>query len=226
MKITHYILVFIYFLVSPLTIFGQGDSLVKYTPNFKFKEGVYTDFNQVLRNKPVPKGRILSDVDYSSNDFFEITLSSSKVNFLDDVGNKITIRTSDLWGYSRNGFLYIRVDNGFYRITLVGSCCHFVAYKTYEVQSSSYPYYNSYQYPYSSYGPTTQTQTEMEQFLLDFKTGRVIEYSVEGIEVILMHDPELHDEYQQLSKKKKKQLKFVFIRKFNERNPLYLIKDN
>lgn len=203
---------------------AQSDSLVKYTSNFKFKEGVYTDFAQVIRNKPIPKGRIISDVNYGSNDFFDVVLSHSKLNYIDNVGNKITISTAPLWGYSRNGFLYVKIDDGYYRITLVGSCSHFIAYKTYEVRNNNYPYTNSYQYPYSSYSSNTTTQTEMQQYILDFKTGRIIEYEVEGIEIILMNDPELHDEYMQLSNKKKKQLKFVFIRKYNQRNPLYLIK--
>jgi len=40
--------------------------------------------------------------------------------------------------------------------------------------------------------------------------------------VLLMKDPELHDEFEALGNKKKKQMKFLFIRKFNERNPLYI----
>jgi len=36
-----------------------------------------------------------------------------------------------------------------------------------------------------------------------------------------MADPELHDEFSGLSKKKKKQMKFLYIRKFNEKNPLF-----
>jgi hypothetical protein len=181
------------------------------------------DFQSVVRNNPIPKGRVISDVEYSSNDFFEKTLSKSKVYFIDNVGNRISLNSSRIWGYSRNGFLYIRIGNGFNRITLIGNCSHFVGYQTYEVTTHNYPYSNSYQYPYSSHTPTT-TQTEMKQFILDFKTGRVFEYDVEAIELVLMHDPELHDEYMQLSNKKKKQLKFVYIRKYNQRNPLYLVK--
>ena len=210
---------------APFTgIASQGDSLIQYTPDFNFKEGVYPSFSDVVYNNPIPKGRIITDVDYSSNDFFDKVLIKSELYYIDNIGNKIAINTTKLWGYSRNGFLYIRIGTGFYRITLIGSCCHFMAYRTYQVQNSNYPYSNSYQYPYSSYSPSTTTQSEMQQYILDFKTGRVLEYDVEGIEVILMNDPELHDEYMQLSNKKKKQLKFVFIRKYNKRNPLYLVK--
>ncbi|HBH48176.1 MAG TPA: hypothetical protein DDX98_06025 [Bacteroidales bacterium] len=202
----------------------QNDTLIAYTNDFKFKEGVFLDFKNVIYNAPISKGRIITDVDYNSNEFFDKVLAKSKLYFIDNVGNKISVNTNKIWGYSRNGFLYIRVGNGYFRITLVGSCSHFIAYQTYEVSNNTYPYYNSYNYPYSTYSPSVSTQTEMVQYVLDFKTGRVLEYNVEGIEVILMNDPELHTEYMQLSNKKKKQLKFVYIRKYNQRNPLYLVK--
>ena len=65
----------------------------------------------------------------------------------------------------------------------------------------------------------------MRQYLLDFKTGNVLDYNEEGIELLLMADPVLHDEFASLRKKKQKQLKFMYIRKFNERNPLYFPKN-
>ena len=52
----------------------------------------------------------------------------------------------------------------------------------------------------------------------------VYDYDVEALEMLLMKDPILHDEFAQLSKKKKRQLKFLYLRKFNERNPLYIPK--
>ncbi len=203
---------------------AQSDSLIAYSASFKFQEGIFLSFTDVTYNNPVPKGRILADVDYGHSEFFENVLRKPKIVYLDKLGNQVVVPTNKIWGYSRNGFLYIRIDEGFYRITLMGSCCHFVAYKTYEVANNNYPYYNSYQYPYSSYPQPTTTQSEMRQYMLDFKTGNILEYSVAGLEVILMNDQELYDEYMLLSSKKKNQLKFMFIRKYNERNPLYLIK--
>ena len=70
--------------------------------------------------------------------------------------------------------------------------------------------------PQSSYG-----DTELRQYLLDFSTGKVMDYDTESVEVLLMKDPELADEYQALRNRKKKQMKFVFIRRFNEQHPLY-----
>ena len=70
--------------------------------------------------------------------------------------------------------------------------------------------------------PSSYSSTEMRQFIIDFETGKILEYTVESVEVLIMKDTELYDEFMSLRKKKKKQLKFLYIRKYNERNPLYL----
>jgi hypothetical protein len=200
-----------------------NDTLIKYSNDFRFKEGLFLNFDNVIHNMPIAGSRIITDVDFSSNEFYERVLSRPELFYVDNIGNKLSVATSKIWGYARNGFLYVGIGDGFYRITLMGKCCHFIAYKTYEVQNNTNPYYSAYQYTYSINSPTT-TQTEMQQYILDFETGNILEYDTEGIEIVLMHDVELYDEYMQLSNKKKKQLKFVFIRKYNQRNPLYLIK--
>ncbi len=202
----------------------KSDSLILYDNNFQFTEGVFLSFESVKRNDPIPKGRILSDYSYDDNNFFENVLSKKYIYYYDNLGNKLQLETKNIWGYSRNGNLYINVGNNFSRITLVGSISHFIAYKTTESYNYNSPYYNPYysSYPYYNNSPTTSTV--MLQYLLDFNTGRLVVYDVEGLEVLLMNDPELYDEYAQLSKKKKKQMKFLYLRKYNERNPLYLIK--
>jgi hypothetical protein len=69
------------------------------------------------------------------------------------------------------------------------------------------------------------SNTELRQYLFDFETGEVMDYDIESVEVLLMKDPELYDEYQGLRNRKKKQMKFVFIRRFNEKHPLYFPSD-
>jgi hypothetical protein len=176
----------------------------------------------VKSNSPIPKSRIISTIDYDDPDFFDKVLTKNKIFYFDNIGNKNELASGNIWGYSRNGGIFIKIEDGFYRITLIGSICHFVA--THTTYSSAYsPYY------YNPYDPfmtsPANSNTEMKQYILDFATGRVLDYSLEGIEVLLMGDPGLHDEYMMLNKKKKKQMMFVYIRKFNERNPLYFPKN-
>jgi hypothetical protein len=214
---------------------GQQDSAnwVKYSPDFKFREGLFLTFEQVRNNRPIAKSRIVTSIAYDDPDFFDRILENKKIYYFNELGVKEEIASKSIWGYSRNGVLYISLNEGFYRITIVGNICHFVAsLTTYNPNygypySYSYPYYGYYNYGYGPYQyyPGTSSSTEMRQYLLDFKTGRVLDYNVESVEVLLMADPELHDEFVSLRNKKKKQLKFLYIRKFNERNPLYFPKN-
>lgn len=217
-------------LVAMLPVMAQkADSLgnlIKYTPEFKFKEGLFLDFDQVKSNDPILKSRIITSVAYDNPDFFDLVLKEKKIQLFDQLGQKQEILTKNLWGFSRNGVLYINVGGEYFRITIIGNICHFVAslttygrdYNPY--YGYGYPYYSPYSYPY--YSPySSNSNVEIKQYLLDFKTGNILEYDEKSVELLLMTDPQLHDEFASLSKKKKKQMKFLYIRKFNEKNPLY-----
>jgi len=199
---------------------------VKYSPEFMFNDGIYLSFDQLKNNRPIPVARLVSQNDHSSPDFYTKLLEEKKVIFFDDFGVQQTVAVDKIWGFSRNGIVYVRIGDNYSRITVVGSICHFVANIT--TYSSRYydPYsYNPYYNRYSA-NPPTSTTTEMRQFLLDFETGKILEYDVQGVEVLLMKDPELYDEFEALGNKKKKQMKFLYIRKFNDRNPLYIPVNN
>ena len=228
-------------------LFAQSDSdpnLVKYTTEFKFREGFYLNFDQMKSNRPIPKSRILTSIDYKSNKFFDEVTEAQTLTYFDDFGTSQEVETSRLWGYSKNGILYINVQGTFNRVTIVGNICHFVANVTSYSNRYNSPYgyspygygyspygYSPYGYGYSPYGyspygygsPNYRT-TELKQFILDFNSGKVLEYENKNVEMLLMTDPELHDEFARLRSKKKQQLRFMYIRKFNERNPLFLPK--
>jgi DNA mismatch repair ATPase MutS len=66
------------------------------------------------------------------------------------------------------------------------------------------------------------SRNELKQYLIDFESGKVLEFDVDNTELLLMKDNKLYEEYVQLSRRKKKDLMFVYIRRFNENNPLYI----
>ena len=220
-------------------LYGQNKPAgeVKYTHDFKFKDGIYATFDQVKQNNPIPKYKILTNADYHDTEFFDKVLKHDKIYYFDDHSVRKELKLSDIWGYSRNGVLHIRVENEFDRVTIVGGICHFVATVTttdtryvdpYYNPYNPYNYYNYYNYYGSNYYPrqtSSYSRTEMQQFILDFETGKVLDYNVQNLEIALMRDPELYDEYMGLKSRKKKQLKFFYIRKFNERNPVYFPKN-
>lgn len=219
----------------------EKEGMVKYTPDFKFREGIYLNFDQVKLNSPIPKAKLLTSTDYNDREFFKKLFESDKIYFYDEMGIRQEVAVSNIWGYSRNGILYIQVQSNFNRITFVGSICHFVAdITTYDSRYySPYGYYDPYYssmyspygyggsyYPYGSYySPYNQSRVsrnEMRQYLIDFESGKILEFDVSNTELLLMKDTQLYEEYVQLPRKKKKDLMFVYIRKFNEKNPLYI----
>lgn len=209
----------------------EGKQLVKYTTDFEFRDGIFANFDMVKDNNPIPPARIVTDLDMFEREFYEKVTSQKEIVIYDENGVKKVMNTREIWGYGRNGVLYINVGNNFHRISFVGSICHFVASVTtynpnyydpyyYNPYYSNSYYYNRYTMPHSNYA-----NTELKQYLFDFETGEVLDYDVESVEVLLMKDPELHDEYQTLRTRKKKQMKFVYIRRFNEKHPLYFPPD-
>lgn len=216
----------------------EKEGLAKYTPEFKFNDGIYINFDQVKLNSPIPKAKLLTSIDYNDREFFKKILEIDKIYFYDNMGVRQEIAKNTIWGYSRNGVLYVQIQENFNRITFVGSICHFVAdITTYDSRSYNSPYgyydpyyspygYSSYYNPYNPYySPYRQSniaRNELKQYLIDFESGKILEFDVENTELLLMKDSQLYEEYVQLSRKKKKELMFVYIRKFNVKNPLYV----
>lgn len=221
MRIFKYLLLNL-FLATNISLFAQ-DSLqqIKYTPSFRFKEGIYLSHWDLLNNKPIPKHRIITKIHKNSFDFFEKLLSETKIKYFDDYGIEKEILVNNLWGFCRKGAVFINWGNDFNRIAVIGSICHFVATITYYENSyDSYGYSSGYNY-YNQM-PDKVSRTEIRQYLMVFKTGEIVEYNYENVSSLISSDEELREEYKQLKKKKKKQMRFLYIRKFNERHPLYL----
>lgn len=202
---------------------AQNDSIAE-AGDIEFKEGIYVVFAQVKINAPLEKSRIITQVDYNDADFFDLVLSSAELSFYDDKGMKQSIPVKSIWGYGKNGDLYVGINNQYCKVSYVGSISHFIVTNFRTVYESAYdPYYSSNPYYYPSGGIRYATpKTELRQFLINFETGQVVDYTADNILALLTKDPLLYDEYTALKKKKREQLKFFYIRKFNLRNPLMI----
>ena len=230
---------------APFTLLHaqEKEAMIKYTPDFRFVDGIYLTFDQVKFNKPIPKAKLLTSIDYNDREFFKKILEGDKIYFYDNLGVRQEVAKNSIWGYSRNGVLYVQIQENFNRITFVGNICHFVADVTsYDSRSygSPYGYYDPYYSPYgygSYYSPyynpyyspyrSNMGRTELKQYIIDFESGKVLEFDVENAELLLQKDNQLYEEYVQLPRRKRKDLMFVYIRKFNEKNPLYIpVADN
>lgn len=221
-------------------IINRDQSPVRYTPDFRFTDGIYLNFEQVKTNSPIPKAKLLTSVDYNDKDFFRKIFENDKIYYYDNMGIRQEISKGQIWGYARNGILYVQIQENFNRITFVGNISHFVAdITTYDRYSPSgygnyydpyyySPYgYGSYYSPYSLYSPyyspyRQSARNELQQYIIDFENGKILEFDVQNTELLLMKDAEIYEEWANLPKRKRKELMFVYIRKFNEKNPLFI----
>ena len=229
MQFMRYALIVILFVFGSLAKGQEAGTfdMVKYSHDFRFGEGIFANFEMVKQNDPIPAARIVTDLDMFDRAFYDKITAGKEIVIYDENGVKKVMKTNEIWGYGRNGILYINVGSAFHRISFMGSICHFVATVTSYSPNNYDPFYynpyysNSYNYnrysqPQSNYGGT-----DLRQYLLDFESGDVLEYDTESVGVLLMKDPELADEYLALRNRKQKQMKFVFIRRYNEKHPLY-----
>lgn len=212
---------YIYLLFIFQAIACQVDSvkIVQYTPDFEFNDGFYLNFDQVRNNKPILKSKIVSKVNYNAPNFFDAVIASRKIVYYDNLGSRIEINIDKIWGYAKNGSLYININGIFNRITVVGRICHFIA----TIKINQPAFYDPFMggIGISPMSRSGNESTEIRQLILDFDTGKLYEYSIESIELILARDPDLYSEFSLLKKRKKKQLKFVYLRKYNDKHPLY-----
>lgn len=215
-------------LVLSLIVQAQPSNLVwvKYTPDFTFNDGIYLDFEQVKGNNPIPKTRIMVSENLTNPLFFDKILSGKKIFYFDENGLRKEVATEKIWGFSNKGVIYINMGGNFNKISIVGSICHFIATVTVVNQQYYDPFYNGYSAGYNV-GPSVYAVQETRQFLLDFKTGTVFDYSYENVSLAIASDSVLAKEYAAMKKRKQKDLKFLYIRKYNERNPLLIpVKSN
>ena len=127
---------------ADLFLSGQENpGMTRYTPDFKFKDGLYLNFDQIKANNPIPKAKLLTSADYNDREFFDKIFTSDHVYYYDEMGVRQEIRKSDVWGFARNGVLYVQIQEKFNRITFVGKICHFVAdITTYDSRYNYSPY--------------------------------------------------------------------------------------
>ena len=210
--------IFIFFIsLSPyfLIPLSAQQKAVQYTKDFEFKDGVYLSFFDFKNNNPVRTSKIIFNSNKSDKDFLKYALDKSSFLYLDSTGKEQEVKTQSVWGYCSNGTAYINHGTDFNRVTVIGSISHFVATVPMRVGVSdpfyqNDPFYNPQQYTYVS-----------SQYVIDFDSGKVMEFNVGTMELLLQKDDALSKEFTALKKKQKRDSIFIYLRKYNEKHPIY-----
>ena len=121
------------------------------------------------------------------------------------------IETNSIWGYSQNRSVYLNFNKEFNRINVIGTVFHFTA----TVRTVS-PYHDPMNYNYGL------SQDELKQFIFNTQTNVVSDFNVKNMELLLKDDEELFSKFEALKKREKADAIFIYLRKYNEKHPLYL----
>ena len=195
------------------SLFSQNDS-VKYTPDFKFVDGIYRTFEEFKENNPSIKRKAVLDDNPGMQFFVGRFTKAEKIAYKDSTGNMQIIKRKDVWGYCSNDVVYIKYNRNFHRILKIGSIIFFI-----ELYNTSTTYYQD---PIK-FIPYFRTNSSIEyQYIIDFKTGDILKYDLNNFLALLFDDKDLYNKFMAIpSDRKRKKQMFNYLNKFNERNPVY-----
>lgn len=199
------------------SIFSQSDSLVAYSHDYDFKEGVFVTIEQFKKNTPLSREFIVTLLNKEDIDFFKQLVHQKSFDFKDKFDSIKTLETANIWGYSQNGAIYLNFNNEFNKLNVVGSLCHFTA--TIKVPVSFGPPMMGYNYGMMNSNASTY---ELRQFVLDIQTNKIVDFNEKNMEILLSRDEELTQKFMKLKKRKRGGAIFPFLRAYNDKHPLYL----
>jgi len=219
--------------LMPLQVLSAQETedvkMIRYSPDFKFKDGLYLNIDYVRNNDPIPLARIVTDLGSYNKDFIKEMYSNAKIILYDDYSIERFIYTKNIWGYAESGRLYLMVGGQFQRIIIEGSISLFIASETTHVKTKSSPrdstmYSSTTEDLYSDHNRNyyyANVTGERQEYLFDFQTNTLAAYTVEVFEKLLVRDAVLFTEYASLRKRDKKTKMGEFIRRYNANHPLY-----
>jgi len=199
-------------IVASSISFSQTDS-VKFVPEVSMPDGIFLSYNDLRSNNPITKEQIVSKLDKQQLEFITKTMFEEKFTFKSH-DSTITRDTKSTWGFVQNNTFYVMYKDDYYRIPVFGSISYLVANVT-VVNAGFYD-------PRFGYG-NTGTSREIREFLINYYDGKVTEFSMEYFEELLSRDRELLAEFNKLPKRKQKEQLYRFVRRFNEKHPVYFL---
>ncbi len=224
-----------------------GQELVQYSSDFQFQDGVYLSFQDFENNRPIAPTYILSNLDIRSADYIEQVLELDTLTYYDGLFEEQKVLASQVWGFSRGGKVYIgfwdleekddgKIEEGWYPLMFIGAYSYFTVVATVSrfIPPTPGPMMSArgtirndgYMYPED--GVAYDERVTVHQ-LLEAKTGNIVSIAqgefnaidLDLMQELLQKDPALLQEYHALSKREQKQKSMFYIRRFNDRNPIY-----
>ncbi|WP_156026962.1 hypothetical protein [Sporocytophaga myxococcoides] len=198
-----------------------ADSLVVYTPEFKFKRGIYLTYEDFKNNSPLPLSAVKTDLDSNSVHFFKDLLSHKKI-YIYDNGQLRLLKNTEYWGYSDGRRVYCNSYGRFSRLDIIGSICFFVKISPMLDLNDAF-----YSHAYTNITRKNMMdpgrKTQADKYIMNFENGEVFLLNKKQLVSLLSKDAELLNDYNKY--KGKKDVKtFMFIMKYNQKHPISFLK--
>lgn len=186
---------------------------IAYSRDYEIKEGFFLTVSDFINNSPISKSLIVSNYPKTDNDFLSQVATQKQITYKDEKGVEQKIETNSIWGYCQNRAIYINFNKELKRVNVIGTLFHFTAMVT---------VYSPYRDPMNTTYGINSIQSQLQQFIYDTRTNKIMDFTVKNMEVILKDDDALYKEFMKLKKRKKADSIFIYLRKYNEKHPLYL----
>jgi hypothetical protein len=212
----------------------EDTAMIQFSSEYKFKDGLYLNIDDVRNNDPIPLGRVVTDLNKYNKDFFDEMIIKEEIILYDENGVRVSVPTKDIWGYAKNGRLYIMLGGKFQRLIIEGSISHFISSATTYVKTKIGPkdtvmYYTTTEDLYRSINRKyyyANVSTEGKMSLFDFESNILTNYNEDNLGKLLERDSIISSEYESLRKREKKKRMSEFIRRYNANHPLFFPKNN
>lgn len=181
---------------------------VRYTDDFQFTRGIYTNLEDFKNNNPATPSEIITDIDASSPKFFQFLLAQEEFRFPRN-HQIVYMKPKEIFGYADGRQVYYGLK---YRFEVIGKIC---LLKEVDVVDS----YSSFINPGDKY-EAAREQGSGKLYILDFETGDFFRFKPKKVEAILQRDEELFREYE-MANGKRKEKALDFIKEYNFRHPVY-----
>jgi hypothetical protein len=207
------IIISLFILLSDKTLFSQNNR-IQYSKDFQFTDGIYKAYEEFKNNDP----SIREDALISENPNTRLLIGNfakvDRIAYRDKDGSIKKLSRMEVWGYCSKGTVYVMLGNNFHRIAIIGSIMHFT-------ESFNKLFYDP-KVPIS----TVNKPKRYIQYMIDYTIGVIYPFDLEYFLPLLKRDNELYTEFISIkSSRKKKQKMFIYLNKFNERNPVYFKMD-
>lgn len=181
---------------------------VRYQGGFNFNEGIYRDFQSFRNNAPsIPLEELTDEQDIAIREI----RASNRFFHVDGTGERKEIDLDKAWGFCDNDIVFLRTGDGFYRIGMMGTLAHVLFEYNYRDWDPSY-------YPYGG----TTVNTAQAEYVLNMTTGEFSDFTAATMEKALADDEILKPQWDEIPPKKRKgEVLYLFLRRYNDRHPLY-----